>query len=254
MRPSLVLESPFAEDSSTLRFFEPPDIDRFSLWMRVCAGAYDKPFVLDTGPERFLQFDLDAVQSAMRADDPDRLTLAYTRKMMSFLLFKPSPARILLLGLGGGSLAKFCHRRLPGSVMTAVEISGDVIALREEFSVPADDVRFRVVHSDAAAYVAQASPCKDVILSDACDRRGIAPQLDCLEFYANARRCLRPGGIFVINLCGDPCSRGAHLLRLRQVFGDEIFTLQVRRNDNAIALAFNGRRPKLHPGRRPLKA
>lgn len=249
MRPQLLLESPYPEEGTTLRFLEPSDTDKLALWVQLWGGRYDKPFILDCGPKRFLHFNMDAVQSAMQMDDPDRLSLAYTRKMMAFLLFKPSPARILLLGLGGGSLAKFCHRHLPGSAMTAVEINGDVIALREEFSIPADGERFRVVHSDAAAYVAQAALRKDVILADACDRSGIAPQLDCPEFYANARRCLKRNGIFVINLCGDTQGRAAHLFRLRQVFGDDVLTLQVRRNDNVIALAFKGRRPEIHPDR-----
>lgn len=249
MRPRLMLESPFPKEGSRLRFLEPPDRDKLLLWAQLCDGTYDKPFILDCGARRFLHLDIDAVQSAMQMDNPERLSLAYTRKMMAFLLFNPSPARILLLGLGGGSLAKFCYRRLPEAAMTTVEINGDVIALREEFSIPADDERFRVVHSDAAAYVAQASPCKDVILSDACDRSGIAPQLDCTEFYTNAHRCLKRGGIFVINLCGDSHRRAAHLFRLRQVFGEAVVTLQVRPDGNLIALAFKGRRPEIHPHR-----
>jgi spermidine synthase len=249
MRPHLVLESPYPQEGSTLRFLEPSDRDKLSLWMQLCDGNYNKPFILDSGPTRSLHLDLDAVQSVMQTDDPDGLILAYTRMMMAFLFFKPSPARILLLGLGGGSLAKFCHRRLPDTALTAVEINGDVIAFREEFSIPADDDRFRVVHGDATTYVAQAAPCKDVILADACDRGGTALELDCAEFYMDARRCLRSGGIFVINLCGDPHRRAAHLFRLRQVFGDDIFTLQARRDGNLIALAFKGRRPEMGPDR-----
>ena len=245
MRPQLVLDSPYPQDGSTLRFLEPPNRDKLALWVQLCEGNYNKPFILDCGPTRSLHLDLDAVQSVMQTDDPDGLVLAYTRMMMAFLFFKPSPARILLLGLGGGSLAKFCHRRLPNTALTAVEINGDVIALREEFSIPADDERFRVVHGDATTYVARALPCKDVILADACDRGGTALQLDCADFYMNAHRCLKSGGVFVINLCGDPHRRVAHLFRLRQVFGDDISTLQVTRNGNLIALAFKGRRPKI---------
>jgi len=63
-------------------------------------------------------------------DDPYALCLAYTRKMMAFLLFNSQPRRILQLGLGGGSLAKFCYKHLPDASITAV---GDaLVALGSE--------------------------------------------------------------------------------------------------------------------------
>ena len=138
----------FPRANSMLRLLEPSDSCRRSLWERLFAGTYDKPFILDSGQWRFLHFDLDAVQSAMSLQDPHKLSLAYTRKMMAFLLFNHAPARILLLGLGGGSLAKFCYRSLPGAAVTAVEMNPDVIRLREEFSIPRDDSRFRVICAD----------------------------------------------------------------------------------------------------------
>src|SRR5581483_253689 len=113
MRHLLTIESAFPQEDSILRFLEPPGSCRRSIWTRLVEGTYDKPFILDSGLRRFLHFDLDAVQSAMDMHDPVRLTLAYTRRMMAFLLFNRAPARVLLLGLGGGSLAKFCYHRLP---------------------------------------------------------------------------------------------------------------------------------------------
>lgn len=246
VRPELLtMESPFPEAHSMMRFLEPPGSCEQTLWTRLFDGTYDKPFIVDSGLRRFLQFDLDAVQSAMDLTDPDRLSLAYTRRMMAFLLFNRAPNRILLLGLGGGSLAKFCYRRLPAAAVTTVEINADVIALREEFRIPADGERFRVILGDGAAYVAQLSPCKDVILADACARTGIAPELDALEFYQNARRCLTPAGVFVLNVCGDPYGQAAHMLRVRQVFGDALLTLPVRPDGNVIVLAFKERCPEV---------
>ncbi len=226
-----------------LRLLEPPGSCRQSLWERLFEGTYDKPFILDSGSRRFLHFDLDGVQSAMHMEHPDRLSLAYTRKMMAFLLFNRAPARILLLGLGGGSLAKFCHRRLPDVTVTAIEVNPHVIALREAFHVPPDDERFRVIHGDGAAYVARLRRSKDVILADACDRVGIAPEFDTLEFYQDTYRCLSRGGVFVTNLCGDTEGCATHVAKIRAVFGDEFLTLQVKRDGNIILFAFKERRP-----------
>jgi spermidine synthase len=244
----LSIESPFSDVHCMLRLLEPPGSCQQSLWERVLEGTYDKPFIVDSGTRRFLHFDLNAVQSAMHLEDPDKLNLAYTRKMMAFLLFNHAPKRILLLGLGGGSLAKFCYRRLPRATVTAVEVNPHVIALREAFSIPPDDDRFRVICADGAAYMASRARSKDVILVDACDRSGIAPELDAIEFYQDAHRCLANGGVFVTNLCSDMNDYAAHLLKLCMVFGNDILMLQVKPYGNVIALAFKESRAAIDWG------
>ena len=241
----LAMESPFPEQNHTLHLLEPLDSCRKSLWDRLFARTYAKPFIIDSALQRRLQFDLYTVQSAMHREHPDRLILAYTRKMMAFLLFNRTPARILLLGLGGGSLAKFCYRRLPYTTVTAVEVNPDVIALREEFRIPADDDRFRVICADGAAYLARLGRSKDVILADACDREGIAPEFDAIEFYQDAHRCLSGGGVFVANMCGDLNRCAAHVGKIRTVFGDDIMTLQARPDGNLIVFAFKERHPEI---------
>src|SRR6185312_6391242 len=215
----LAIASPFPEAHSVLRLLEPPGSCHKTLWERLSDGTYDKPFIVDSGPRRFLHFDLETVQSAMRLDDPDRLSLRYTRKMMAFLLFNRAPERILLLGLGGGSLAKFCYQRLPFTALTAVEVNPDVIALREEFRIPCDDSRFRVICANAVTYGARLNRSKHVILADACDRAGIAPEINEIEFYQHAPRCLSPGGVFVINMCSDIDRCLAHLAKVRAALG-----------------------------------
>lgn len=238
----LALKSPFPQRYTTLRLLEPPGSCQESLRERLFSGTYEKPFIVDCGVRRYLQFDLHAVQSAMHLGHPDRLRLAYTRKMMAFLLFNRAPTRILLLGLGGGSLAKFCYRRLPGATITAVEVNSDVIALREAFRIPADDERFCVIRADGADYVAHLACSNDVILADACNRVGVAPELDTIEFYQDAYRCLSRRGIFVTNLCSDMSDYPTHVAKIRAVFGNELLTLRVRQDGNLLVFAF-----KEHP-------
>jgi spermidine synthase len=239
----LAIESPFPQEHFMLRLLEPAGSCQEKLWKRLCDGTYDKPFVLDNGRRRYLRFDFDGVQSAMVSSAPERLVLAYTRKMMAFLLFNRNPQRILLLGLGGGSLTKFCHSRLPAATLTVVEVNSDVIALRHEFCIPADDSRFRVIHADGVAHISSAPSSADVILADACDRAGIAAEFNSLEFYRNARNCLAPGGIFVTNVCGDKRSRAEHLAKLRHAFDDELLALQMTRGGNTIVFGFKECRP-----------
>ena len=145
----------------------------------------------------------EAIQSAMRVDDPDALALDYTRCMMAFLLFVPSPDHVLMVGLGGGSLAKFCHRHLPRTRLTVVEVNADVIALRGEFEVP-DDERLAIIQADAAEYLPAAEGDADVLLLDGFDDKGIAPTFLDRGFYRAARNRLRPGGLLVANFAGQP--------------------------------------------------
>ncbi len=76
--------------------------------------------------------------------------------------------------------------------------------------------------------MARLPPCKDVILADACDRVGVAPQFDAVEFYENARRCLSRGGVFVANMCGDLYDRAAHFLTTsRELTTSRVFSMGV---------------------------
>ncbi|MFA6314720.1 MAG: spermidine synthase, partial [Sterolibacterium sp.] len=74
---------------------------------------------------RSLHFGSEWIQGSMRIRRPFALELAYTREMMACLLLRPDagwPGRVLLIGLGAGSLAKFIYRNLPDTRITAVEI------------------------------------------------------------------------------------------------------------------------------------
>jgi spermidine synthase len=245
----LTIESPFPDAKVVLRLLEPPGSCHEALRERVYSGSYDKPFVVDTLRRRFLHFDFGAIQSVMEKSNPERLALAYTRKMMAFLLFNRTPKRILLLGLGGGSLAKFCYGNLPDASLTAVEVNQDVIALRGAFCIPGDDHRFRVINADGAAYVSASRQRKDVILADACDRKGTSTDLASVEFYRNARSRLSAGGVFVVNVCGDRDSTAAHLTTIRRAFDDEVLSLQVQNDSNVIVFGFRGRRPDVATAR-----
>ena len=130
-----------------------------------------RPVVHTEGRRVSLRFDHETVQSTMNLDDPTRLELEYTRAMMLFLLFKPAPRSILMIGLGGGSLPKYCHRHLVDCDITVVEINPAVIALREVFQVPPDGPRFHVLEGDGAKHIRETSALHDVILVD-----GFSPQ------------------------------------------------------------------------------
>ena len=220
---------------------EPANADADRLAASLRTGNYSKPFVVDDGVVRRLHFSLAYVQSEMGIDDPYALNIGYTRKMMAFLLFLSRPEHVVIIGLGGGSLTKFCYHQLPHARVTTVEVDEDIIAFGELFSVPALDERMSVVHADATAYVATTTDSADVILLDAFDRRGIVPAFCDARFYQNLRACLRPGGMLVMNTVGSEDIRRAHLRLIAEIFEDRLIVQEVGDDGNRVVFAFNDR-------------
>ena len=232
------LPSPFDTELGTLKLLEPPESDADLLRTALLSGRYGRPFLIEHEGLLTLYFSLSLVQSSMQIAKPDDLDLAYTRKMMAFLPFYPRPKALLLLGMGGGSLAKFCYRHLPRADITVVEIDPDVIAFRNAFKVPQDNDRFRILCADAAAYIPTHEARTDIIMVDAFDGLGIAPELSSPDFYAEAHRALSPNGILVMNLAGDKAGFDDPLAQLAHVFDDRVLSLKVRDGGNQIAFAF----------------
>src|SRR5260370_27842028 len=115
--------SPSSSGEPLLRFREPNETAADVLFGRIADGSYDKPFLVEDLEFRAMCFALDgSTQSEMRLDDPVALVSEYTRKMMGFLLFRRRFRRILMIGLGGGSLVNFCHRHLPPTHITAADL------------------------------------------------------------------------------------------------------------------------------------
>ena len=240
----LQFKSPWFFDPGTIRLPSPPaGLSREEIARRLKDGELMQPYILETASERRLHFSQDSVQSVMRLDEPDALVSAYTRKMMAFLLFNPNPKKIVMVGLGGGCLAKFCYRNLPRTRISVVEIDDRVIALREEFYVPADDHRFRVVCDDGASYIASSSESIDVVVVDAFDTVGLAPTLADTDFYERATQRLASNGMLVMNFSGVPERYIVHIKRIRSAFDGSTLLVPVIADDNLLLFAFKKRIP-----------
>lgn len=176
----------------------------FELLLQQSGG---KPFVFDNDDMRTLHFDHQYIQSAMSISAPDKLLLSYTRAMMGFLLFQAAPKHILMVGLGGGSLVKYCYRNFPEARITVLELHVEVIALRDQFMIPADDQRLQIIQADAAAYMRdQQENIADVIMLDGFSADGPASELSTSDFYEACLRSLAPQGVLVSNLWDRPTS------------------------------------------------
>jgi len=156
------------------------------------------------------------------------------------LLLSPKPQRIAMIGLGGGSLAKYCSRNLPATDFTSVELSPDVIALRNRFGIPQDNSRFRIICADGAEFVRRETESYDVLLVDGFDCDGQPEQLCSSFFYDNCHSTLRQSGILVVNLCADDPRLETYLGRLNVSFDGKIVLAEADEGENMIVFAGKG--------------
>jgi spermidine synthase len=188
---------------------------------------------------RSLHLGGDAIQSSIRLDRPDELALDYTRAMMAFLLFQPLPREVLMIGLGGGSMARYIHQRMSGTRTTVVEINAKVLAAaRSMFHFPADDARLKVEIADGADYVRDHSSSTDVLLVDGFDD-GNQPAALCTQaFYDAAYAALHSGGVMAVNFMAEERKLDVFLQRIENSFDERVVCLKAADRVNVIAFAF----------------
>jgi spermidine synthase len=195
--------------------------------------------VSDERGVRSLHVGGEAIQSSMKIGDPFALALDYTRCMMAFLLFHPEPRRALMIGLGGGSLAKFFFKRLRRTAIRIVELDPRIVATaRSHFALPAEQPRFAVEIGDGAE--ALAPECCDVLVLDAYQDEAHVAELATAEFYDAAFLALEPRGALVVNFMDDDPQFDQYMERLRNAFGGVVVAMRALYDPNIVAFALKG--------------
>jgi spermidine synthase len=181
-------------------------------------GTQGEPYIVESNKFKALYFDSESTQSLMDMQAPIRLVVSYTETMMGFLLFNANPKSIAMIGLGGGSLAKYCHHHLPGASILVLENNAKVIALKDKFHVPENSAHFKVLEADGAAYLRGTEEKFDVLLVDGYTKLGQAAQLCSEDFYASCLECLEPNGMLIINFSGAAGLNQVYQERISRVF------------------------------------
>jgi spermidine synthase len=150
--------------------------------------------------------------------DADDLQVPYTRLMAAALLYPPSIHRILMVGLGGGSISTYLGRAMPGVQIDVVELDPGVIAAgRKYFGLKETDyVRF--IESDGRVFLNRNKEPYDLILLDAYRELGVPFHLLTREFYELVKARLAPGGAVASNLSGNTKLFVSSLATFRAVF------------------------------------
>jgi spermidine synthase len=166
----------------------------------------------------------DVRQSYVDLDDPTYLDFEYVQYFASVLAtLPPGPLAVTHIGGGGLTLPRYLHASRPGSSQIVLEPNAELTELvRSRLPLPrAHRIRIRPVEG-RAGIAALAAASADVVVLDAYADGRVPAELTTLEFFTDAARVLRPGGLLLVNLVDEPGLHyvGRVLAGLRAAFGE----------------------------------
>jgi hypothetical protein len=115
-----------------------------------------------------------------------------------------TPSNMLVLGNAGGTIARAYGRFYPGVSIDGVELDPSVTRAGRRFLGLGDNPRLHVYTSDARPFLERSRERYDLIVVDAYRQPYVPFYLATREFFALARRHLRPGGILAMNVAKVP--------------------------------------------------
>jgi spermidine synthase len=179
-------------------------------------SPYQQVRVRDDSQELFRYLILDRTfHAVMWNADPIALYLPYSQLMMAALALPPEPKRALILGHGGGSLAKWLARFWPDLELDTVEVDPAVVQAAERYFGYAPARGHHVHVKDARMFLRGTTATYDVIWLDVFARHLIPFHLTTQEFFREVRARLHPDGVLAVNLASS--GEGADQLRAQAV-------------------------------------
>jgi predicted membrane-bound spermidine synthase len=164
---------------------------------------YNDVFITRRQSQLVMSFQVkgwDYTESITNLLDPDDLPLRYAQVMTIATAYPEMPRRILMLGLGGGSISTYLGRFMPEAAITTVEIDPGVITAAKTYFGLRESERIRYRAGDGRVFLHRSNELYDLILLDAY-RGGFVPfHLLTREFYALVKQRLAPGGAAAFNV------------------------------------------------------
>src|SRR5258706_4836134 len=184
-------------------------------------------------------------QSVVKPGDPDHLELPYARVALAGLALCEEPRRILVVGLGGGSLPMFLRKQYPAAEIDVGEIDPDVVEVAKKLFGFVADERMHAHVGDGRQFIENARQADyDIIFLDAFGARDVPKHLTTLEFLQITRRALKPGGVVVSNVW-RPSANPLHdsMARPPQEAFADLYILAVPGDVNNIFLTLPRKQP-----------
>jgi spermidine synthase len=203
------------------------------------SSPYSTIIVTEENGLRTLRFEKGgARQSVVKLGDPDHLELPYARVAFACLALCDDPRRILVVGLGGGTLPSFLRKHYPEAEIDAVDIDPDVVAVAKKYFEFREDARMHAHVGDGREFIERYRQPYDLIFLDAFSSDSVPAHLTTQEFLRAVRRAVKPGGVVV----GNVWSRFSNplydsMVRTYQEVFDDLYILDVPGAGNKILLA-----------------
>lgn len=189
---------------------------------------------------RALLFNRNGVrQSVVKVGDPDHLELAYAKVVPIGLAFVEEPRRVLVVGLGGGTIPGFLHKHYPRTPIDVVEIDPVVVDAAKRFFGFREDEYLRVHVDDGRKFIERCRVPYDIIFLDAFGADSIPYDLATREFLAAVRKALTPEGVVVGNVWSsysNPLYES--MIRTYEDAFESLYVVEVQGAGNRILLAF----------------
>lgn len=162
------------------------------------------------------------MQSCALKNDPDYLVLNYTKGLMASLFIVPNPKRVLVIGMGGGSLSKALRKYDPDLYIDTVELDPSVVSVAQQFFKFSSDPRSSVHVSDGRMFVRQQlkkGVSYDIILVDAFDKDYIPEHMLTVEYLRQVKAILAPGGVVATNTFTSGPLASSEMATYKAAFG-----------------------------------
>jgi predicted membrane-bound spermidine synthase len=166
-------------------------------------SEYNDIFVNKRRNELTMSFQLkgwDYTESVTNLVDPDDLPLRYAQVMTIAAVYPPEPKKILMIGLGGGSISTYLGRFMPQTAIDTIEIDRRVIETAKKYFGLRESARMRYLDGDGRVFLNRSKDVYDLIIVDAYHGGYVPFHLLTKEFYTLVKAQLAPGGAAAFNV------------------------------------------------------
>ncbi|MBX3103114.1 MAG: fused MFS/spermidine synthase [Bacteroidetes bacterium] len=196
---------------------------RLPLWKRLT--SYLVSWVVETRPSQ-LNPDLEVVYCSGRyqlhAGEVNysfgELHTAFADTFKELEVLRRQPARVLVLGLGAGSIPYLLKSQHPAPVVTGVELDPAVVELGKRYFGLDGYPHLHIDIADAAAYILQTDKQWDLICLDVFVEDQVPRSLDHMAVMEALRRALAPGGLLIWNRLVHNAATADRTRQFQQLF------------------------------------
>lgn len=210
------------------------------------ADEFGPIWIIEKQGQRCLTFKPPSnpeAQSCMLPGEPSITLFDYPKIAISSIFLQDNPRKILMIGLGGASIAKGFNKLLPNVEFDIVEINPLIPKLAKEFFA-FDPPPGTKIHTEDGVKFVNSSPSEsyDLIIVDAFTKDYIPPAMLHRAFSQDLKRVLKEDGVLCVNtLTGSPYER-----RETQIFKDMFGKIYgISNSSNRVIFAKKGRFPDI---------